>query len=178
MNNVVTVLGEQWRDSAMYIHVSIPLPTPLPSKLPHNLKESSMCYTVGPCRRFNFLMRGTTRSCCKGYGKNGELGPSLQSVCPRLSGKENVPFVPTSSSPLLAGGVTGASRPCPLFTPRPPLKESHSLPMNCQPSAPPFPVCLLQAWGMSWVRPAGLMNARLCKPSAGLCHSISVKWTC
>ena len=61
-------------------------------------------------------------------------------------------FVSTSSSPLLAGGVTGASGSCLLFTPRPPLEESHSFPM--EPSAPPFPVSLLQAWGMSWVRPA------------------------
>ena len=49
INNVVTVSGEQERDSALHTHVStLPL-TPLPSRLPCNLKQSSVCYTVGPC---------------------------------------------------------------------------------------------------------------------------------
>ena len=47
-NNIVIVSGEQWRDSAIHIHVSILLQTPLPSRLPHNMEQSSMCYTVGP----------------------------------------------------------------------------------------------------------------------------------
>ena len=49
VNNVVIVSGEQWRDSAMHIHVSILPQTPLPSRLPHNIELSSMCYSVGPC---------------------------------------------------------------------------------------------------------------------------------
>jgi len=49
INNVVIVSGERWRDSATHIHVSIVLQTPLPSRLPHNIEQSSMCYTVGPC---------------------------------------------------------------------------------------------------------------------------------
>ena len=40
---------EQWRDSAIHIHVSIFPQTPLPSWLPHNVEQSSMYYTVGPC---------------------------------------------------------------------------------------------------------------------------------
>ena len=38
----------RWRDSAMYIHVSI-LPWILPPRLPHNMERSSLCYSVGPC---------------------------------------------------------------------------------------------------------------------------------
>ena len=48
-NNVVIVLGEQQRDSAIYMHVSILLQTPLPSRLPHNIDQSSICYTAGHC---------------------------------------------------------------------------------------------------------------------------------
>ena len=49
INNVVIVSGERWRDSATHIHASIVPQTPLPSRLPHNIEQSSMCYTVGPC---------------------------------------------------------------------------------------------------------------------------------
>ena len=48
-NNVVTVSREQRRDSALHIHVSIFPQTPLTSQLPHNIEQSSICYTVGPC---------------------------------------------------------------------------------------------------------------------------------
>ena len=48
-NNVVIVSGEQRRDSAICIHVSILPQTPLPSRLPHNIEQSSMCSPVGPC---------------------------------------------------------------------------------------------------------------------------------
>ena len=44
INNVVIVSGEQWRDSAIHIHVSIFPQTPLPSRLPRNIEKSSMCY--------------------------------------------------------------------------------------------------------------------------------------
>ena len=47
-NNIVIVSGEQWRDSAIHIHVSILPQTPLPSRLPH-IEQSSLCDTVGPC---------------------------------------------------------------------------------------------------------------------------------
>ena len=40
------VSGQQRRDSAMYIHVSILLTTALPSRLPYNIEQSSSCYTV------------------------------------------------------------------------------------------------------------------------------------
>ena len=49
INNVVilTVSGGQQRNSAMHEHVSILLQTPLPSRLPCNIEQSSLCYTVG-----------------------------------------------------------------------------------------------------------------------------------
>ena len=46
INNVVVVSGEQRRDSAIHIHVSILPQTPLPSRLAHNIEPSSMCYTI------------------------------------------------------------------------------------------------------------------------------------
>ena len=49
INNVVIVLGEQQRDSAIHTHGSILPQTPLPSRLPHNMEQSSRCYTVSPC---------------------------------------------------------------------------------------------------------------------------------
>ena len=45
----VTVSGGQQKDSAIHIHVSIVPQTPFPSGLPHNIEQSSLCYTVGPC---------------------------------------------------------------------------------------------------------------------------------
>ena len=49
VNNVVVVSGEQLRDSATHIHVSI-LPQPLLLCRPvHNIKQRSMCYTGGLC---------------------------------------------------------------------------------------------------------------------------------
>ena len=39
----------QQRDSTIHIHVSIFPKTPLSSRLPHNIEQSSLCYTVGPC---------------------------------------------------------------------------------------------------------------------------------
>ena len=48
MNSVVIVSGGQWRESAIHIHVSILPQTPLPSRLPHNIEQSSLCYTVSP----------------------------------------------------------------------------------------------------------------------------------
>ena len=48
INNAV-ISGEQRRDSAIHIHVSILPQTPLPFRLPHNIEQSSLCYPVGPC---------------------------------------------------------------------------------------------------------------------------------
>ena len=48
INNVI-VSGEQQRDSAIHMHVSTLPQTPLPSRLPHDIGQSSLCYTVGPC---------------------------------------------------------------------------------------------------------------------------------
>ena len=49
INNVVIVSGEQRRDSAANVHVSFLPQTPLPCRLPYNIEQSSMCYTVYPC---------------------------------------------------------------------------------------------------------------------------------
>ena len=49
INNIVIVSGGQQRDSAIHIHVSILPQTPFPSRLPHNIGQSSLCYTVLPC---------------------------------------------------------------------------------------------------------------------------------
>ena len=43
INNVVMVSGEQERDSAIRIHVSILPQTHLPSRLPHNTEDQSFC---------------------------------------------------------------------------------------------------------------------------------------
>ena len=49
MNKVVTISGEQRRDSAVHMHVSVLPQTPLPSRPAHHLEQSFLCYTVGPC---------------------------------------------------------------------------------------------------------------------------------
>ena len=49
INHAVIVSGAQQSDSAIHIHVSILPQTPLPSRLPHNIEQSSLCYTVGTC---------------------------------------------------------------------------------------------------------------------------------
>ena len=49
-SNVVILSGEQWRDSAIHTHVSIPLQTPLPPRPPHNMEQRSLGLTVSPCR--------------------------------------------------------------------------------------------------------------------------------
>ena len=49
VSHVVIVSGGQQRDSAIYIYVPIHPQTPLPSRLPHNIEQSSLCHTVGPC---------------------------------------------------------------------------------------------------------------------------------
>ena len=49
INNAVGVSGEQWRDSAMQIHVSCLLQTPVPSGLSHNIEWNSTRCTIDPC---------------------------------------------------------------------------------------------------------------------------------
>ena len=49
INNIVIASSEQQRDSAIYIHVSILPQTLLSSRLPHNIKQGSLCYTVSLC---------------------------------------------------------------------------------------------------------------------------------
>ena len=45
----VIVSCGQKRNSAIHIHVSILFQTLLPSRLPYNIEQSSLCYTVGLC---------------------------------------------------------------------------------------------------------------------------------
>ena len=48
IDNVVMASGGQQRDSDIRIHVSILPQTPLPPRLPHNIKQTPLCCTVGP----------------------------------------------------------------------------------------------------------------------------------
>ena len=47
IDNVMS--GEQERNSAIHIHVSILLKTPFPSRLARNTEQSSLCCIEGPC---------------------------------------------------------------------------------------------------------------------------------
>ena len=47
--STLIVSGEQWRDSAIHIRVSILPQAPLPSRLPHNIEQNSTCYTIDFC---------------------------------------------------------------------------------------------------------------------------------
>ena len=57
IKNVMIVSGEQQRDSAIHIYIHIYIyiysfllsTKPLSSRLPYNIKQSSLCYTVGTC---------------------------------------------------------------------------------------------------------------------------------
>ena len=49
INNAVLVLGVQQSDSFIHIHVSILFQILFPFKLLQNIKQSSLCYSVGPC---------------------------------------------------------------------------------------------------------------------------------
>ena len=48
-NNVEIQSGEQPRNSALHIHVSILPQTLLPSSLPHNIEQHFMCYKLSSC---------------------------------------------------------------------------------------------------------------------------------
>ena len=49
INNVVLVSGVQQSDSVINIHISILFQILFPFRLLHNIEQSSLCYTVGPC---------------------------------------------------------------------------------------------------------------------------------
>ena len=49
INNVMLVSGVQQSDSVIHIYVSILFQILFPFKLLHNIEQSSLCYTVGPC---------------------------------------------------------------------------------------------------------------------------------
>ena len=46
---MLLVSGRQQSNSAIHIHVSNLSQTPLPSRLPHNIEQRTLHYTVGPC---------------------------------------------------------------------------------------------------------------------------------
>ena len=48
INHIVIASGTQQSDSAIQIHVSFLPQTLLPSRLPHNIEQISLGYTVGP----------------------------------------------------------------------------------------------------------------------------------
>ena len=56
----MVVSSEHQRDSAVHIHVSTLPQTPLSSRLPHNIQQSSMCYTVGSEMSYSFYFLKTT----------------------------------------------------------------------------------------------------------------------
>ena len=49
INNAVIVSGVLQSDSIIHICVSILFQILLPFMLLHNIEQSSLCYTVGPC---------------------------------------------------------------------------------------------------------------------------------
>ena len=49
INNVVIVSGVQQSDSVIHVHVSIVFQILFPFKLLHDMEQSSLCCTVGPC---------------------------------------------------------------------------------------------------------------------------------
>ena len=49
IDNAGIVSGEEQNDSATHVRVSVSL-NPLPSRLPHHIKQSSWCCTVGPSK--------------------------------------------------------------------------------------------------------------------------------
>ena len=49
INSVVVVSGEQCKDSAIHIRISILPQTSLPCRQAHKIEQSSMCYTTGLC---------------------------------------------------------------------------------------------------------------------------------
>ena len=52
INNVVLASGAQQNDSLIHIHLSILSQILFPSRSLHNIEQSSLCYTVGPCSFF------------------------------------------------------------------------------------------------------------------------------
>ena len=49
INNVVIVSGIQQSDSVIHINVPVLFQIIFPFRLLHNIEQSSLCYTVGPC---------------------------------------------------------------------------------------------------------------------------------
>ena len=91
INNVVIVSGEQWRDSAISIHVSIFPQTPLPSRLPHNTGAQNKW------RKSMLPLRSSTPAT---NGFNGALLRILSIVETELSGSGNRRFQPQCFSSL------------------------------------------------------------------------------
>ena len=116
------VLGEQQRDSAIHIHGSLLPQPPFPSRLPHNIEQSSICYTVVPCwLSFLNIAMCTCLSHLSLFSRS---------------------FVSNSLRPR---GLQHARLPCPSPTPRA-CSNSCPLSQSCHPtissSVVPFSSCL------------------------------------
>ena len=65
------------RKAHLCMHVSILPQTPLPSRLPHNIEQSSMCYTVSPCwlsiLKIAEDMENLNCNCWGGCGRNWQI---------------------------------------------------------------------------------------------------------
>ena len=77
----MTVEGEQQKDPAIHIYVSILPQTPFPSRLPYNTEQSSMCYTVG-LYRLSILNIAVNKLMVAGVGKGvvGEFGMDVYTL--------------------------------------------------------------------------------------------------
>ena len=77
----MTVEGEQQKDPAIHIYVSILPQTPFPSRLPYNTEQSSMCYTVG-LYRLSILNIAVNKLMVAGVGKGvvGEFGMDMVKI--------------------------------------------------------------------------------------------------
>ena len=73
------VSGTQLNDSVLCIHVSILPQTPLQSRLPHNIEQCSLCYTVSPCWSSILNIAVCTLDIILFYGlfKLGKIGNTL-----------------------------------------------------------------------------------------------------
>ena len=87
INSVVIVSGGQQSDAVIHLHASILPQTPLPSRLPHNIEQSCLCYTVCPCwscihLHFRAGTQSSTMLTCIGMHHNALIkSHSSQSEC-------------------------------------------------------------------------------------------------
>ena len=73
----MVVSGAQQSNSATHTHVSIIPQTPLPPRLSPDIKQSSLCYTAGPCWLPTLNTAGSTCRVLYLYIASPDLSPSL-----------------------------------------------------------------------------------------------------